>query len=138
MLVVDASLIAAAFAEETHTEFARDMVGRFTATGFLSPALIRWELSSVFWKKARQGEIDEEDLDDLARFIDALDVLHPDAPDGPAVARLVRMAEAHGVSAYDGAYLSLAVDLDLPLGTADRRLTKAAVAAGLVVHSPFA
>jgi len=137
MLVVDASFVAAAFAEETHTDFARETMDRFLGEGFRAPALIRWELASIFWKKARRGEVDTEDMDDLSRYIDALNVSHPDLPDGAAISELAGFAQQHGLSVYDAAYLALAMGCDEALATNDRGLTTAAIAAGVTVYSPF-
>lgn len=40
----------------------------------------------------------------------------------------IRLADRHGLTAYDAAYLALAVDVDGELATLDRALRKAAVA----------
>ncbi|MFN3668021.1 MAG: type II toxin-antitoxin system VapC family toxin [Brevundimonas sp.] len=137
MLVVDASFVAAAFAEETHTDFARDILDDHSDQLLLSPALIRWELASVFWKKLRKAEIGEDVLPDLAAYLDALRLEHPDSPDGPELGALVLTARAAGLSAYDAAYFALALEQAAPLATVDKNLTRAAIAAGLPVRSPF-
>lgn len=138
MLVVDASLLAAAFAEEEHSDFARGVLRRYANEGFMAPALIRWELASIIWKKFVRGEFVEVDLSDFARYLDAFDLQHPDDPNGDAVSALARIARVQGLSTYDAAYFNLAVEQASPLGTIDRRLTAVALAAGLTVLSPFA
>ena len=138
MVVVDASFIAAAFAEETHTESARDVLEQHRDRLLAAPALIRWELASVFWKKLRRGEIGESVLADLAVFIDELRLVHPSVPDGPEIGATILIARGSALSAYDAAYLALALERAAPLATVDRNLTRAAVAAGLIVYSPFA
>ncbi|MDR1767929.1 MAG: type II toxin-antitoxin system VapC family toxin [Propionibacteriaceae bacterium] len=44
-----------------------------------------------------------------------------------------RVAADHHLTAYDAAYLSLAIDLDLPLASLDRDLRAAAAEAGVRV-----
>lgn len=46
------------------------------------------------------------------------------------------LAERHGLSTYDAAYLELAMRLASPLITLDKELAASATAAGVVVHSP--
>lgn len=48
-------------------------------------------------------------------------------------ADIMRLARSYGLSAYDAAYLELAVRLGLPLATLDARLAQAAIAAGAPV-----
>ncbi|WP_235776799.1 PIN domain-containing protein [Pseudorhizobium marinum] len=41
-------------------------------------------------------------------------------------ALILTLAERHGLTAYDAAYLALAVEQNLPLATLDRKLSEAA------------
>ena len=47
--------------------------------------------------------------------------------------RLFELAEEHGISAYDAAYLELAARRGLPLATRDANLARAGRAAGIVI-----
>jgi predicted nucleic acid-binding protein len=47
----------------------------------------------------------------------------------------VHLARSHGLSAYDAAYLELAMRRGLPLATLDAKLRSAAVAAGVSLYS---
>ena len=48
----------------------------------------------------------------------------------------MHLARAHNLSAYDAAYLELAIRLGLPLACLDGRLKTAAAASGVVLFSP--
>lgn len=48
------------------------------------------------------------------------------------------LASSHVISAYDAAYLSLALNRNVPLVTLDRKLANAARKEGLTVLGPFA
>jgi predicted nucleic acid-binding protein len=56
-------------------------------------------------------------------------------PDMEALNRVLALARCHGLSAYDAAYLELAMRLAIPLATLDAKLEAAARTAG--VKSPF-
>jgi predicted nucleic acid-binding protein len=47
----------------------------------------------------------------------------------------MHLARAHTLSAYDAAYLELAIRLGLPLATLDDRLEAAATAVGVTLYS---
>lgn len=136
MLVVDASLIAAAVFEEEHSRFARDILGG--QTSLLAPDLILWELASITWKKAKRGYIDVGQLSEFDAVIAAFEIRTVPAMDLISPGRLAEVALNEELTAYDASYFFLCQGLRLPLATIDKPLATAAVGAGLVVHSPFA
>lgn len=137
MLVVDASFLMAGFVEETHTEFARDLLAR-AEDEMAAPGLMFWEFSNILWKKLRRGEILDRHVDDALSYLDTLAVQAADPPLLFEMPDLVRATVRAELTAYDTAYLILALEREADLATTDKRLSDAAVASGLVVHSPFA
>lgn len=73
------------------------------------------------------------------RFLELLASL-PVAVDPSGAARVFsavrEAARAHGLSAYEAAYLELAARLACPLATLDERLARAAAAAGVALYRP--
>jgi predicted nucleic acid-binding protein len=115
--VVDASVVAAALFDETN---AREAMSAMDGVELHAPDLLDHELVSVALKKARNGFESQvrRCLSDLPR----LEILrHP--VDASAQCEI---ALAHNLSAYDAAYLALAIELGCPLITFDRRLGAAA------------
>lgn len=116
-LVVDCSVLAAVlFDEQSRETAAQALAGK----DLYAPELIADELVSVAVKKAHHG------LDDVARqaLVDFAELeLTRCRPDVHAQWRL---ALKHDLSAYDAAYLWLAVELGAPLATFDERLGAAA------------
>ena len=55
------------------------------------------------------------------------------APDHDNASALLALARGHGLTAYDAAYLDMALRTGLPLATLDGRLAAAAKAAGVVL-----
>ena len=60
-------------------------------------------------------------LDDLAK----LPIVPEQFPAGVVFGRLQRLSREHGLTAYDAAYLDLALDNGLPLATLDEDLARA-------------
>lgn len=112
-LVVDCSVVCALLFQEPEREQARVcMAGR----ALHAPQLLDYEFGSVAVTKLRTGE--RSDVDDGLRAFSRMEIV-AHAID---VASTVALAERHGLSAYDAAYLWLAGTLRAPLATFDRRL----------------
>lgn len=116
-LVVDCSVLAAVLFDEPEREAAgRAMAGK----ELFAPDLLAHELVSVALKKsaAGQGKVARQALADFS-------VLHL------TLCRLDHekqyvLAEQTGLTAYDAAYLQLALELRAPLVTFDRKLGQVA------------
>jgi len=112
-LVVDCSVLAAVLFDEPEREAAAlAMAGK----ELFAPDLLDHELVSVALKKARSGlaEAARHALTDLADLRLTRRAISP-----PAQYRLAQRLE---LTAYDAAYLQLALDLGAPLATFDRGL----------------
>ena len=116
-LVVDCSVLAAVlFDEAEREEAAMAMAGR----ELFAPDLLDHEIASVALKKSGAG------FTDLARQALAdLEVIDLTRTRIDAIARF-ELAERSGLTAYDAAYLQLAVELRAPLATFDRALGETA------------
>jgi len=115
--VVDASAIAAVLFDEP--EAAPVMAG---VTGsLLAPGLLRYELASVCASKLRIDPKQAKLTLQRYRLLAGLDIEFAD-PDWDALPLLARQWE---LSAYDAAYLQLALKRKAPLVTLDARLASA-------------
>jgi len=129
-LVCDCSVSAAwCLADETSAA-ADEVLGLAAGAEILVPAIWSAEMANVFWAAERRGRIAAADADAalaaLARLPIRVDSGSPDAPQ-----RLLSVARARNLSAYDAAYLELAIRKGVPLATLDRLLGEAARAAGV-------
>lgn len=116
-MVVDCSVLAAVLFDEPERENAAlALAGK----ALHAPDLIDHELASVAVKKARLGleAVARQGLVDLRRL--AL-TRHPIDPVDQWTA-----ARRHQLTAYDAAYLQLAIELSAPLATFDHKLGKKA------------
>ncbi|MCY4322831.1 MAG: type II toxin-antitoxin system VapC family toxin [Gammaproteobacteria bacterium] len=116
-IVVDCSVLAALLFHESRREpAAMSLVGK----SLFAPRLIDDEIISVALKKASAGapDVAKRGLDNLSQF-------NLTRRDTNALARW-QLARRTSLSAYDAAYLQLAIELNAPLATFDRALAAAA------------
>ena len=134
--VLDGSVALAWYFADEQDAYA-DAVGlALPGTAAVVPALWHWEIANTLVVGERRGRSTEAQATAfLARLAGQPVVTDPDAA-GHAWAETIRLARAHNLSAYDAAYLELAVRLSLPLATLDARLKAAAKAAGVSVYPP--
>lgn len=130
--MLDNSVSAAwCFADETtaYTEAVLQSATRHG--GAVVPAIWPWELVNSLLVAERRGRITAAQR---ARFLEGLGRLHIEVdPVDEARVRhvLLPLAQRHQLSAYDAAYLDLALRDGLALATNDRRLLLAAHSSGV-------
>jgi predicted nucleic acid-binding protein len=132
--VVDASLAAAWFLPDEDSPAATSLARRLSEKPGAVPNLFFHEMRNLLVLACRRNRLSEEmlsyQIDRLGRF--------PlrDAGGGEAK-QIVRLALAHGLTAYDAAYLALAIAERLPLATLDKKLATAAQAENVPVLGPL-
>jgi predicted nucleic acid-binding protein len=95
------------------------------------PAIWPFEMSNVLGLAQRKGRISDVDLNLVLAMLDTLD-LHVDMSESQRDLRnLMAAMQPYSLTAYDAAYLALAIDLKLPLATLDVQLAEAAKNCGV-------
>jgi predicted nucleic acid-binding protein len=117
--VVDASALGAVLFAEPEAD---EVAGRLEGVVLIAPALLRFEVANICWKKMRRHPEKRDALvaahDLLARMeIHEVEVRFEE---------VLELAEADGITVYDASYLWLGRTLDLELVTLDRGLARAA------------
>lgn len=120
-IVVDASVVAAAFFRENRTHAARAVM--LSMAGLLAPDLVYSEVANVIWKRRRKAEIDAEEAVDLLN--DVFDIPLEIASSEKLVRPALALAMATGRTVYDCIYMALAVQERTVLVSDDRRLVNA-------------
>ena len=116
--VVDASAIAAILFGE---EQGRDIVGRIAGVDLIAPLLIDYELANVCLVKTRRNPDNVDAITDSWRSRHALRISRLSVD----VDHVVAVARTFGLTAYDAAYLALALDANAELVTLDNALARA-------------
>lgn len=136
--VLDASVSTAWFLPTSNREegFSLSVRTKLSAGGqAVVPALWLIEMANVLAKSYRKGVMTEQEG---ATALGQLEILMLPRPSRievhsaiPAIWQAYGLARKYGVSAYDGIYLGLAVEENLPLATLDKDLRAGATRAGV-------
>lgn len=121
---MDASALLAT-AEPGHEDFAAAGEALAAHADLLAPALLSWELANVVHVK-RPSAFGPDFASRHALVEALLDGVEQVAPSEGLLRECARLAAEHRLSAYDAAYLALALAEDAPLVTEDARLHRAA------------
>jgi len=130
--VADNSVIVAWFIATQATAYTRRLAQRAKREQVMVPALWPYEFVNVLAVHRRRGILAEHHV---ARFIHQAERLVDIESTPQAMAAIERLAAEHELSAYDAAYLELALRLGLPLAVRDGRLREAASTAGCLAGS---
>ena len=90
------------------------------------------EVSNILWKAHRWGRIDQDELRRIGTAATAIAATVTIAWSAP-IDKLAAFATATQLTAYDAAYLMLAIDLNAPLLALDGKLSRKAVEHGVEV-----
>lgn len=128
--VLDASITLQWFLEdEADRKYSLAVLESLSENRALVPLLWFYEVGNGLLMASRRKRIT---LDQVGGFLERLKTLPIEAArDTPAeILALPGLAQAHGLTNYDAAYLSLALKLNLPLATTDKDVRRAALSAG--------
>ena len=131
--VIDASVTMPWFFADEATPFTEGLLDSLGTRALWAPTLWVLECTNVLQSAQRRRRIDAHRRAQIASELSALPVrLDQEMAD---FVSLDRLAAAHGLSAYDAAYLELALRRSLVLVSLDARLIAAAGALGHPVLS---
>ena len=132
--VIDASMAAAWLLPEDYSEAADAVITTIDAPCPV-PSLFFFEIRNILAMSERRGRLMPGgaliNMERVRRL--PLD----DAGIG-GDGYVFLLSATHGLSAYDAAYLALALNRNVPLATLDRKLAAAARKEGVTVLGPFA
>ncbi|MEI2827167.1 MAG: type II toxin-antitoxin system VapC family toxin [Dermatophilaceae bacterium] len=128
--VIDASVVLTWLFEDESFPAAEAIQDRLITERALVPTLWRHEVTNALVVACRRQRITQAQVD---RFSALLERLPIEESDPAPMAEVSRLALAHRLSAYDGAYLHVAASQGLPLATVDARLAEAATALGVTL-----
>lgn len=134
-LVLDASLALQWFLDdEVNRKYSLTVLATLADKRALVPILWFYEVGNGLLMAHRRNRISVDQID---QFLTRLKVLPIDAAQQTAaeILELPTLAQRHGLTNYDAAYLALAMRSGLPLATSDAHLARAATSAGLSVFT---
>ena len=129
--VADASAAAAWCFEDEATPASEALLDRVGRDGVIVPSLWYIELSNVLCLADRKGRITSQQLAGAVSLLNSLRISVDDQTSRRAFADTLHLARTHRLTAYDAAYLELALRLGLPLASKDQDLRRAAQQVGV-------
>lgn len=129
--VLDASSVLAWCFEDEAGPEVDAMIERAAAEGALVPSLWPLEVANALVAAERRNRIARTDSESFVSLLEELPITIDASTAAHAFRETIILARDHGLSAYDAAYLELALRAELPLATNDRTLRRAATALGV-------
>ena len=125
-LVLDSSVaLAWVYADET-TDAVLRLFDNVRINGAWVPGLWRWEIANVLQLNVRRGRHGGDFRDGALSGLALLPIKVDPEADRQAWSATLHLAERHGLTVYDAAYLEIASRRKIPLATLDRQLRAAA------------
>lgn len=134
-LVLDSSFTVAWLNQDEVTASIQAVFDRVALLGAIVPSLWRWEVANALTVAVRRGRMTAEHRDGSLADLSLLNIISDATSETTAWRETLRLADRHGLTVYDAAYLELAIRLHAPLATLDAALIGAAGRQGVPVLS---
>jgi predicted nucleic acid-binding protein len=134
-VVIDASVaLAWCFPDEAST-YADGILATLKGHDIFVPAVWGLEMANAMLVGERRKRLNQPEILRFLALLEGLSIHQDDQVVSASVRNVLPLARRFGLSAYDAAYLELAVRYDAPLATLDGDLQKAAKRAGIRILS---
>jgi predicted nucleic acid-binding protein len=132
-LVLDASIALSWCFRNEATAVGDRVLERLAAETASVPAIWHLEIANVLALSERRGRLTPANSSEFIALLETLDVVIDDETPSRALGRVLDLARAERLTAYDAAYLELAMRLGIPLASKDADLCDAAERLGVNV-----
>jgi predicted nucleic acid-binding protein len=130
---MDASVALAWCFPDEASAYADGVLVALEGTAILVPAVWGLEIANAMLVGERLKRLRAPEIQRFTTLVENLSLVQDAQPVGEQVRNVLPLAREYGLSAYDAAYLELAMRHGLPLATLDRKLQKAAARAGVQI-----
>lgn len=134
--VLDGSVTLAWLFHDETDPYADAIIARLPAIEMLVPRLWHLEIANVLLVGERRGRCTQADTAAWLSYLSSLPIVMDGATEARAWNDTFNLARQHGLSAYDAAYLELAMREGVALATLDAKLKAAMQAVGVAHYSP--
>ena len=129
--VLDSSMAVAWSFEDETDDYADYVQGQLSTKRAIVPSLWPLEVANALLVGERRKRSTEADTSNWTTMLAGLPIRIDDQTNAHAWTTTLGLARFHNLSAYDAAYLELAIRRSLPLATLDEQLKAAAKTAGV-------
>jgi predicted nucleic acid-binding protein len=137
MVVLDTSVTMAWFFPDETSPYADAVLDYLRTSRALVPGLWSFEVANVLMIGERRQRAIPAQSDQFVQLLATLPLDIESRAFADLLPTILALARHHTLSAYDAAYLDLALRLELPLATLDTRLISAAQTAGVTLFAPL-
>jgi predicted nucleic acid-binding protein len=134
--VLDGSVTLAWYFKDEADPYADAVAASIPGAQPAVPAIWPLEVANAVLVGERRKRSTEAQAARWLAYLGSLPIAVDDQTTARAWTDVLRLGRAHALSAYDAAYLELALRRGLPLATLDGPLKAAAAAAGVAVYAP--
>jgi predicted nucleic acid-binding protein len=134
-VVVDASVALAWCFPDEASEYAEGVLVALEGRSILAPAVWGLEIANAVLVGERSKRLGQPEIRRFTTLLENLPLVQDVRSTGECVNNILPIAREYGLSAYDAAYLELAVRQGAPLATLDRKLQTAARKAGVAIFA---
>ena len=132
-IVIDASVALAWCFKDERTEVTAELLERVQTDLAAVPIIWHLEIANVLALAERRGRITSAESAELIALLETLEIAVDEETPSRAFGRVLDLARSERLTAYDAAYLDLAMRLGAPLASKDRDLCNAAERVGVKV-----
>lgn len=134
--VLDGSVTLAWLFHDEQDPYADSIVALLPVVEMLVPRLWHLEIANVLVVSERRGRCTQADSTQWLGYLAGLPIIVDTETERRAWSASLALARKHSLSAYDAAYLELAVRENVPIATLDQPLAAAARAIGVPLFQP--
>jgi predicted nucleic acid-binding protein len=131
LIVVDASLMVAWLLDEPEHALAEDLDKLLDRETLVVPSHWPIEVGNALLVNIRRQRVRPSQLQELMQECATLAILVEPSFQLERIGLLARLAVEHGLTLYDAAYIQIAIEKSIPLGTLDRPMRVAAQRLGV-------
>ena len=136
-LVIDSSITMAWCFEDEKTSYTESVLNAVSAGAVaVVPALWSYEVLNVLAIAQRRKRMTQAQALHFWRALQSFSIRIDEKQIGHSALEVMSLADQHRLTAYDAAYLELALREGVPLATLDEDLKTAAKAAGVPIAHP--
>jgi predicted nucleic acid-binding protein len=130
-VVVDASVALAWCFPDEASEYADGVLVALKGQTLVVPAIWGLEITNALLTGERRKRLKQPEILRFVALLEGLSILQDGQGVSESVNNVLPLARHYGLSAYDAAYLELAIRHSTPLATLEGNLQKAARRAGI-------
>jgi predicted nucleic acid-binding protein len=132
-IVIDASVALAWCFPDEASDYADSVMLAVENQTIVVPAIWAVEIANALLVGERRKRIRQPEVRRFIDLIKGLSVVEDGQPFADSVSNILPLAREYDLSAYDAAYLDVAVRHEIPLATFDRALQRACTLAGIKI-----